>query len=326
MVVREVWVWALFVFLHFTSCGCVSIASSARRSFRGNIKSEGKGGETSNSIVFTGDGKYRAGNFVPGHKDGLLKEKGQHLQNQKYWANNPYFSYFKRIWGNAPFLDSNFRLWMSGAFKNFKVGSHPQKFQTTKALPAYLHYFGREYDPLVDPPYPSEEALYSDTKEFIHKISENEYKNSKGAIEDCSQAFGPSALGYKRPCNVNKFEAGSYSKAKDDFQLNKILGKNSWHDGEHRAAGSGQGSTLYANKQLPPSSKPYDEKEAKGKFYAVDDKWIKADSMKDRVNRGFMFVYVVGWGMQSDPKAHTKPLSSAPSKLQDEEKANGGDK
>ena len=114
---------------------------------------------------------------------------------------------------------------MSGAFKNFKVGSHPQKFQTTKALPAYLHYFGREYDPLVDPPYPSEEALYSDTKEFIDKISENEYKNSKGALEDCSQAFGPSALGYKRPCTVNKVEAGSYTKAKDEFQLNKILGK-----------------------------------------------------------------------------------------------------
>ena len=37
--------WAFFAFfLHFTSCGCVSIASSARRSFRGNIKSEGKDG------------------------------------------------------------------------------------------------------------------------------------------------------------------------------------------------------------------------------------------------------------------------------------------
>ena len=90
-----------------------------------------------------------------------------------------------------------------------------------------------------------------------------------------AKLFGPSALGYKRPCTVNKVEAGSYTKAKDEFQLNKILGKNSWHDGEHRYAGSGQGTTLYANKQLPPSSKPFDEKQAKGKFYAVDDKWIK---------------------------------------------------
>ena len=118
MVVREVWVWALLVFLHFTSCGCVSIASSAKRSFRGNIKSEGKG-QTSNSIVFTGDGKYRL-KLCSGHKDGLMKEKVNTCKTRNTGQTTLTFHTLSVYGENAPFLDSNFRLWMSGAFKNFR--------------------------------------------------------------------------------------------------------------------------------------------------------------------------------------------------------------
>ena len=317
----------LFICLYLTSYKCLSLRLSTKTArrigtqlLRGNIKANGNNLgkpsslEVTNSNVFRANGKYTVGNLIPGARDGSLREKNEGFHNQQYWDKNPYFSYFKKVWGNAPFLDSNFRLWMSGAFKNFKVGSLPQKSQTTKALPAYLHYYGREYDPLVDPPYPSEEALYSDTKDYIQKISEAESKGSPESAEDCSQAFSPSALGYKRPCGVNNVPAGSYTKAKAEFQLNTILGKNTWWDSENRVAGDSQGTELYTYKTLPPDSKPYDEKQAKGKYHAVDNKWIKADDMVKRMKSP-------AYKPMMQPKpfvplgfSHSKP--AAPPKLQ----------
>eukprot|EP00943_MAST-04B_sp_MAST-4B-sp1_P006255 g6255.t1 len=285
----------LLICLYLTNNQCFSLRISAKTAskiggklLRGNVKAlDKRDGKDSNSEVnnniFRAVGKFSAGNLIPGSKDASMKERNEGFHNQKYWEKNPYFSYFKQVWGNAPFLDSNFRLWMSGAFKNFKVGSQPQKYQTTKALPAYLHYFGREYDPLVDPPYPSEDALYSDTKDYIHKISEKESKKSADELEDCSQPFSPKALGYKRPCSINTFAAGSFTKSKSDHKLNTILGKNTWWDSERRSAGDPQGSILYTHSKLPPASKPYDEKEASGKYIGVDNKWIKAETMKERI-------------------------------------------
>eukprot|EP00945_MAST-04E_sp_MAST-4E-sp1_P005568 g5568.t1 len=195
---------------------------------------------------------------------------------------NPYWNYFKQVWGNAPFLEANYRLWLSGGLKNFKVGQHSQKFQTTKALPAFLHYYGTDYDPLVDPPYPSEEALYADTKEALASPSEAESKPEE-SLSDCSQAFGPKALGYKRPCTVNKVRAASFSKEKHLYKVNEVIGKNTWWSGQDRTAGSSRGSTLYTHETLPPKDKPYDMKQATKPYIALDNRWIANDKAKDRI-------------------------------------------
>eukprot|EP00505_MAST-04D_sp_SCG-Rhode-Island_P003648 Stramenopile-MAST_4_protein_3648 len=251
----------------------------------------------------------RRGNGISGDFSNYDKS----FQKKEEWKSNPYFKYFQHVWGNAPFIDSNFRLWLSGGFKNFRVGAHKQQFQTTKALPAYMHYYGTEYDPLMDPPYPSEESLYAtNPDDKVSEIPEAEM-TKKDLLSDCSQAFGPRALGYKRPCGVNTKVAGSYTREKHDHKMNEVMGKNTWWAGQRRAAGTQRGSDLYstflifrsstlclilgrshlltplfslyqtAHKIIPPKNKPLDVNLAKGAHVNIDNMWVPADKAMERV-------------------------------------------
>jgi hypothetical protein len=96
-----------------------------------------------------GNHAYYSGNYNPApdswgdHNENTAREKSMH--GSDYWKQNQYYDYFKKVWGNAPLLDSNFRLWMKGYFKSFKVPNQARSYQQTKALPAFLHYYGKTY-------------------------------------------------------------------------------------------------------------------------------------------------------------------------------------
>ena len=68
------------------------------------------------------------------------------MNEDEAWQVNPYWRYFRRVWGDAPFIDSNFKLWLSGLFKgDFDKPKRPVPGQTTKGLPAAMHYFSSKY-------------------------------------------------------------------------------------------------------------------------------------------------------------------------------------
>lgn len=96
-----------------------------------------------------GNHAYYSGNYNPApdswgdHNENTAREKSMH--GSEYWKQNQYYDYFKKVWGNAPLLDANFRLWMNGYFKGFKVPNQARSYQQTKALPAFLHYYGKTY-------------------------------------------------------------------------------------------------------------------------------------------------------------------------------------
>jgi len=102
-----------------------------------------------------GNGAYYQGNYLPTTR--VLPK-----QHQKYWRNSPYWNYFRSIWGGAPMADENFELWLRGYFKDFTLPRHPQDGQTTRGLPAWLHYYNTKYDPLLDPPYESDFSLFGE--------------------------------------------------------------------------------------------------------------------------------------------------------------------
>eukprot|EP00943_MAST-04B_sp_MAST-4B-sp1_P003221 g3221.t1 len=106
-----------------------------------------------------GSKAYHSGNIIPGGLENP-QVKGRRFDEQTHWHNNPYWKYFKQVWGNAPMIDSNFRLWLSGFFKSYTLPHESQTYQQTRGLPAFYHYFGKSYDPLVDPPYASDYELY----------------------------------------------------------------------------------------------------------------------------------------------------------------------
>lgn len=98
-----------------------------------------------------------------------------------YWQSSPYFHYFRQVWGNAPFIDGNFRAWMAGQFKGYQKPTMINKIgQTTQALPAWLHYYDRKYDPIKDPPFESEFALFDRQKRLHGPIEKLETDCSEG--------------------------------------------------------------------------------------------------------------------------------------------------
>ena len=205
-----------------------------------------------------GNGHYYSGNYnkAPGtfteHNQMSGREFG--LGSDPYWHQNPYYDYFKKVWGNAPFLDQNFRLWSGGYFRNFHVPRKAKAYQQTKALPAFLHYYGRVYDPLVDPPYQSEFDLFNTGGEADAPVAGEASRGSEGKdplsysngiAADCSGTPFQNALGYKRPCGVNEKLAKSWTQKKMMLPLNDVLGRNTWWEGQHVGAGLERGSRYY---------------------------------------------------------------------------------
>ena len=172
-----------------------------------------------------GNGAFYAGNYQPGFVGDANNPHtsfgGRKGQGAQYWHDNPYWNYFKEVWGGAPFIDANFRLWMSGYMKKFPGASHHLEDGNTNVLPTWLGYTHEKYDPLTDPPYRSTDDI------FGGKMNE--------AKEDCSQPFGPYALGYKRPCAKSgaegadrEKEAKSHTMSQHMSPTGAILGRNTW--------------------------------------------------------------------------------------------------
>jgi hypothetical protein len=194
-----------------------------------------------------GSHAYHSGNVVPGGLENP-QVKGRRFDEQTYWHNNPYWKYFKQIWGNAPMIDSNFRLWLSGFFKSYSVPHESQAYQETKGLPAFYHYFGKTYDPLVDPPYASDYELYGkDAKSGVKAHT----PNGNTIQSDCTSSNFLRASGFKRPCNVNSKEAMGWTAEKSENNLMKTLGRSAMMEGKKMNAGDPRGSIYFTYNKLP---------------------------------------------------------------------------
>jgi hypothetical protein len=227
-----------------------------------------------------GNGAYYSGNYNPApdswgdHNENTARE--QSIHGSDYWKKNPYYDYFKKVWGNAPLLDSNFRLWMKGYFKSFKVPNQARSYQQTKALPSFLHYYGKTYDPLLDPPYKSEFDLFSSGSEGSESVAPPKIEGKTGAIrDDCTRSPFKNALGYKRPCGVNEILAKSWTREKFQLPLNKVLGKNSYWEGNHGNAGSQRGTSYWSYDALPKSPSEVGE----NPWIGLDGSWSSGSKM-----------------------------------------------
>jgi hypothetical protein len=192
-----------------------------------------------------GNGAFYAGNYQPGFVGDANNPHtsfgGRKGQGAQYWHDNPYWDYFKQVWGAAPFIDANFRLWMSGYMKKFPGASHHLEDGNTNVLPTWLGYTHEKYDPLTDPPYRSTEDIFGG--------------KMKEAAEDCSQPFGPYALGYKRPCAKSgsegadrEREAKSHMMAQHKAPTGDVLGKNTWWNRLPTETRWGAGTNYYLHK------------------------------------------------------------------------------
>ena len=243
-----------------------------------------------------GNGAYYGGNYNRGSSDlysehNQFSARGESITGAKgsartqgsfsaesYWQNSPYYAYFKKIWGNAPFLDANFRMWFDGFFKNFHLPRAAKPYQQTKALPAFLHYYGKSYDPLVDPPYNTEFELFgqggggSGSSGGEGGMATPE-ANGETIKDDCSRSQFGMAQGYKRPCGVNEKLAKSWTKAKMMLPLNDILGKNSHWEGQPVGAGLARGSRYFTFDKLPGSPAEDGEKA----WIGLDNTWANGD-------------------------------------------------
>lgn len=240
-----------------------------------------------------GNGAYYAGNYNPGSSDlygehnqfsargesssgakGTMKMKGS-FSSESYWQHNPYYTYFKQVWGNAPFLDANFRLWSEGFFKNFHLPRQARPYQQTKALPAFLHFYGTTYDPLVDPPYTTEFDLFAQSGgEGAQSGSEaTPEANGETIKDDCSSSQFSEAQGYKRPCGVNEKLAKSWTKSKMMLPLNAVLGKNTHWEGQRVGAGLARGSRYFTYGEIPGSP----SEEGQKPWIGLDNTWASGD-------------------------------------------------
>ena len=194
------------------------------------------------------------------------------MHGSEYWKQNQYYKYFQQVWGNAPLLDANFKLWMKGYFKSFHVPNQARAFQQTKALPAFLHYYGKTYDPLLDPPYASDFDLFgrgSGTQGDKNEAAPIVEGKTGKVRDDCTRSPFKNALGYKRPCGINEILAKSWTKEKYLLPLNKVLGKNSYWEGNHGGAGSQRGTTYWTYNKLPPSP----SEEGESAWIGMDKSW-----------------------------------------------------
>jgi hypothetical protein len=243
-----------------------------------------------------GNGAYYAGNFNPGSSDlygehnqfsargetvsgakGSVKTQGS-FAAESYWQHSPYYTYFKKVWGNAPFLDANFRMWSEGFFKNFHLPRAARPYQQTKALPAFLHFYGKTYDPLIDHPYNTEFDLFGQASAAGEGGAQSGSEatpeaNGETIKEDCSQTQFGMAQGYKRPCGVNEKLAKSWTKAKMMLPLNDILGKNTQWEGQRVGAGLARGSRYFTYGKVPDSPVGEGEKP----WIGLDDTWASGD-------------------------------------------------
>ena len=245
-----------------------------------------------------GNNAYYSGNYNPApdtfgnHNEHTLSRQDVGLHSSEYWQHNPYYSYFQKIWGNAPYLDSNFRLWFKGYFKSFKVPNKARPYQQTKALPSFLHYYGKTYDPLLDPPYQSEYDLFGSGGESSGSETAPPI-DGETVKDDCTKSPFKNALGYKRPCGVNEILAKSWTKAKHLLPLNSVLGKNTWWEGGAQGgAGSQRGTTYWTHDKLPDSPAEDGEKP----WIGLDNKWSS------------------GWGKDGDPIPKNMPKPPAEGK------------
>ena len=224
-----------------------------------------------------GNHAYYGGNLVP-HHDSYAESNTKTLrpfQSEALWGANPYWKYFQKVWGNAPFAESNFRLWLHGYFKNFKMPRKAQKFQETQALPAFLHYYGKAYDPLLDPPYASEFDLFGSGSEGGGSESAQPPPIDGDAVRaDCSHSPFKNAMGFKRPCGINEVAAKSWTKAKVMMPLKNVLGRNTWWEGKHRTAGGERGTAYFTYNNMPAS--PLEEGEQP--WIGLDDSWANGGS------------------------------------------------
>lgn len=184
-----------------------------------------------------------AGNYLPSQtwRPKNLKDGG--YNRDPYWQDNAYWKYFKQVWGDAPFADANYRLWLSGFFKNFDLPRQARKYQTTKALPAWMHYYDRAYDPTQDPPVrPPPRALRRAlllTRRVVALQYESEYAlfgkgkapeaagdpTSEDLKEDCSEGT------MQRPCGV-----GEGSGSGTGSEAGSGSGSEAGSDGDGRCA------------------------------------------------------------------------------------------
>jgi hypothetical protein len=208
---------------------------------------------------------------------------GRRFNEIDAYKNSPYWTYFKKVWGNAPMIDTNFRLWLGGFFKSYAQPKAAAKYQETQSLPSYFNYFGKTYDPLKDPPYPSEFQLFENGKPVpVPDEARAEDGTYTGDIRsDCTNANKfANAEGYKRPCGVNEIAARSQTKEKDQDGLKKILGRTAHSEGAKMPAGSPRGS-IYFTYDKPPEDLGG---EGKNPWIGLDQTWgrNKISSETDR--------------------------------------------
>ena len=160
----------------------------------------------------------------------------------------------------------HFRLWLSGFFKSYTLES--QTYQQTRGLPAFYHYFGKSYDPLVDPPYASDYELYGkDTKGAMKAHT----PNGNTIQADCTSSPFLRASGFKRPCNVNSKEALGWTAEKSENNLMKQLGRSAMMEGKKMNAGDQRGSVYFTYDKLPKTMGG----QGKAPWIGLDSTWGK---------------------------------------------------
>lgn len=135
--------------------------------------------------------------------------------------------------------DQNFELWLRGFFKDFALPRHPQSGQTTRGLPAWLHYYSSKYDPLKDPPYASDFALFAteagaEAAEVRRPAGAESYEKAMGGessvFGDCTQ-WRDGQPTIDRPCAVRaaqRHQVRTYRKGGPNYYGG--LDSKNWSD------------------------------------------------------------------------------------------------
>eukprot|EP00939_MAST-03C_sp_MAST-3C-sp1_P001176 g1176.t1 len=210
-----------------------------------------------------GNGAYYKYNMLP-------TSPAVPVNHQEYWRKSPYWNYFKSVWGDAPMADANFELWIRGFFKDFSLPRHPQDHQTTRGLPAWLHYYNSKYDPMVDPPYLSDYALFA-TKEGVDAP---EVKRPEGLVDggwnkespvhvDCSEYNGHGDQIIDRPCSVRteqRYVVHPYAPGGREGRYG--LDQKKWNDKRNMAG--------------PINGEPEDQDDLKDTYIKTDRWWANS--------------------------------------------------
>ena len=124
---------------------------------------------------------------------------------------------------------------MQGYFKKYPGPSHKQQDGDTPSLPTWLGFGHEKYNPIDDPPY--------------HDIADIFGMSAPppDLPMDCSQPFGPHALGYQRICGERERDAKSHYMANGDHRENVegTLGMNTWWNHLKAMPGEAPGSNHF---------------------------------------------------------------------------------